>query len=119
MVPTAVHCFEGSALHTFRRAKQLGILCVLDVASDHTGYVRVSREEANHLRREGLGDLVDEDPVITRDEVYAERALADYLLVGADHIRATLVSERVPDERIVTIPYGVDSERFVPADAPD
>jgi starch synthase len=112
--PRAVHCFEGSALRTFTRAKQLHIPCILDVASDHTGFVRVRQEEARALRESGALEQARRVDTAIHPKIYAERAIADYLLVPAHHIRDAVLADGASPDKIVMMPYGVDTEQFVP-----
>ncbi len=115
--PLAVHCFQGSALRTFTRAKQVHIPCVLDVTSDHTGIVRILQEEVRQLQSSGLSDGPTRVDEVYFRQTYTERALADYLLVPSEHVRQALKADGAPDHKIVLIPYGVDANRFTPPEA--
>ncbi len=112
--PLAVHCYQGSALRTFTRAKQLHIPRVLDVTSDHTGIVRTLRQEAGLLRNAGLLDDLTRVDKAYFPQTYTERALADYLLVPSEHVRHALMADGIPEHKIVLMPYGVDSDTFTP-----
>lgn len=103
-VPDIVHAFEGSALHTHRAARRQGAATVLDVPSAHEYVLRSIREEGGWLdeRWEAAVDIYNR----------AERAGADWLLVGSDQVRHCLIEHGVPDAKIITIPYGVDPLRF-------
>jgi glycosyltransferase involved in cell wall biosynthesis len=118
VLPQALHCFEGSALRSFARARQLNIPRVLDVASDHTGYLQVLQQERQALRDSGLLHRAKRKDEAVHSEVYAERALADYLLVPSECVRQALLADGVPDHKIVMMPYGVDTSHFVPTAAP-
>jgi glycosyltransferase involved in cell wall biosynthesis len=107
--PRALHCYEASALRTFTRAKQLRIPCVLDVPSDHTGGIRLLQEVARTRGEDGTAGAT------IRPQIYTERALADYILVPADHVRQALITDGVPPRKIHTIPYGVDADQFRPS----
>jgi len=98
-----VHAFEGSAVETFRTAKRLGVVTVLDVASAHEYYYRAIGKTP--LRR------------ILR-QIELERELADVIFAPSDYAMQCLVENGVAAEKIVKIPYGVDHVRFSPTSEP-
>ncbi len=99
-----VHAFEGAALDTLRVARRLGLPAVLDVpAALEPTLVALAAEGAptKHVP-------------VTR--VRAERALAAYLLAPSPFVEECLHRAGVPRERIVPLPYGVDTNRFRPSE---
>lgn len=98
----AVHAFEGTALQTFRAAKELGYATILDVPAAHEYFREVIEEEG--------GD----SSVFNTQRIRAERELTDYFLVPSRYAADCLVKHGVSAERIVQIPYGVDPEQFRP-----
>jgi starch synthase len=101
-----VHAFEGSAEATLRSARRLGIPTLLDVTSAHEFLMAAyaTNGSAATIKRS------------TR--IRSERALADYLLAPSDYVIRCLREHGVPAHKIIKIPYGVDVERFRPAEKP-
>lgn len=97
-----VHGFEGSTLATFRAARRLGLVTVLDVPNAHEYSLRAILEEG------GRADSFDSA------RVREERQLADYVLAPSGFVVSCLREHGVPGERIVEIPFGVDPARFAP-----
>lgn len=97
-----VHAFEGAALATLQAARRLGLPAVLDVPA-------ALESTLSALRAEGgaTGHL----PLA---RVRAERVLATYLLAPSGFVVGCLRDHGVPAERIVQLPYGVDTARFRP-----
>jgi len=113
--PAAVICPNDCALHSFRKARSLGIFCILDQVIGHVrSGVRVFQEESKlhpdfaPSTNQGVVDWVLDR---SRDEVH----LAQLVLAGSNYVKGSLVEEGVASERIRVLPYGVDIERFRPA----
>lgn len=104
--PDAVVAYENSALHTFRRARQLGIKTILDAASVHhrwqDRFLSPAEGEISHRRTTRRKD--------------AEVALADQILTVSELARESYLEAGVPHDRVHAIPVGVDSRRFQPID---
>lgn len=97
-----VHAFEGAALATFQAARHLGLPTLLDVpAALEPTIVALTAEAAPTAHF----------PVA---RVRAERALATYLLAPSPIVVECLRRAGVPADRIVHLPYGVDTDRFRP-----
>jgi glycosyltransferase involved in cell wall biosynthesis len=101
-----VVAYENAALHTFRRAKQLGMTTVLDAASFHHAWqdrfmppVEGPRAHAGIVRRKD-----------------AEIALADHILCTSEFARASYLDAGIDPERVHTLPMGVDTTTFRPRD---
>lgn len=92
--PDVVHLNTAGLVNSVRRAKQCGALVVADHREvhprDHTG----------------------EDPLVGRLE--AELAAADWVLANSERSARSLIEGGVPAERVVTLPLGVDVDRFTP-----
>ena len=101
--PKVVLCYDTCSLRIFEAAHKIGALCVLDQTTGHlTHYVEV-------MRGAGLEpDLPDELLGIAKAEVQS----ADIVLAPSQYVADTLLQIGVKNERIITIPYGVDLERF-------
>ena len=100
----AVHANEGAARDTFRVAKELGLVRVLDVAN---AYEYVERHRA----------IVGEEPLPTSlgARIREERRLADYVLAPSNFVIKCLIENGVSAEKILKVPYGVDTDRFRPS----
>lgn len=99
-----VHAFEGAALATFGAAQRLGLPALLDVpaALEPTRAMLMAEGAATaHLPLE---------------RVRAERALATYLFAPSEVVVRCLHEAGVPAERIIRLPYGVDTARFRPVE---
>jgi alpha-maltose-1-phosphate synthase len=99
----AVHANEGAARDTFRVAKELGLIRVLDVSN---AYEYVERHRAI-LGQEPL-------PASLGLRVREERQLADYILAPSNFVIKCLIENGVSAATIVKVPYGVDVNRFKP-----
>lgn len=110
--PDVVLACEISALDTFRRARRLGIVTVLDAASTHH---RIQD------RRHGFAEPAALHRRITavKDE---EVALADHVLTVSGLARRSYLEAGVPPGRVHCVPLGADLALFQPpvaAGAPD
>jgi glycosyltransferase involved in cell wall biosynthesis len=115
---TIFHGWEQCALFSFRKARSLGAITVLDQTQIHrTTLERLEREES---ALHGV-PLRDDKPFwfdqhVTRK--YKEVELTDYVFSGLDYITQTMVENGFPAERIFTIPYGTDTGRYQPIARP-
>lgn len=106
-----IHALPGQCLHTFERAKQLGIRTVLNHATGPVHeWVRIMKPE---YARVGL-NLTDVCPY---DEDYLRRAdreyeLADFHCVASSVVRDQLIDLGVPPDIIWLVPYGADQRIF-------
>jgi glycosyltransferase involved in cell wall biosynthesis len=97
--PRVVVGVENSCLHTFRRAKAAGAICVLDAASVH--HSAQPRDDSSipsdlHARINHRKD--------------AEIALADRIVVLSNYARDTYVAAGVPIDKLAVIAPGVHLE---------
>ena len=109
--PDVFHGFEQCSEFSMRRARRQGAVTVLDMPIIHRR--EWDRLEAAERARVGLGPS---QPAPLHDwhvrRKYREIALADYLLVGLRFVKDTFIAEGFPEDRIFTIPYGVDPSSF-------
>jgi glycosyltransferase involved in cell wall biosynthesis len=115
---TIFHGWEQCALFSFRKARSLGALTVLDQTQIHrTSLERLEREER---ARHGVPARDDKpfwfDQHVTRK--YKEVELTDYVFSGLGTITRTMVENGFPAERIFTIPFGADVDRYQPIARP-
>lgn len=101
----AVVACEISALATFRRARRLGMITVLDAAATHhrtqDRFHGFTEPPALHRRIAAIKD--------------AELALADHVITVSELARQSYVEAGVPAERVHCVPLGADVGLFAPA----
>jgi glycosyltransferase involved in cell wall biosynthesis len=103
----AVIACEISALAIFRKARELGMVTLLDAPSIH------------HAAQDRLHGTTD-SPELHRRIVAvkdAEIALADHVLTVSELARRTYLEAGVPPEKVHALPLGADLELFAPAPA--
>lgn len=109
--PDAVYAYEGGALQTFRKAKELGIRTLHEQPSSYWHWVRKLLKEEAELTPEFselLPNLMDSRGHLEwKDE---ELRLADFVFVPSEHVRLTLAGV-VPDEKIRVVTYGAPKVR--------
>jgi glycosyltransferase involved in cell wall biosynthesis len=114
--PLAVLCYDSAALHTFRAARRVGTLTLLDQSVGHIrSAVTVLREEGNSEPGSALPTIPDW--LVGRCS--AEAAQADFVLAPSAYVESTLIAHGVDPSRIVQMPLGVDVDRFRPAEKQD
>ncbi len=112
-----IHLWPCAALHTIRKAKQLGIPTVLERPNAHTrfAYEVVAAEH----RRVGIStphfDYQPNDALLAREE--DEFRTADFLLCPSSFVVDTFVAQGFSPDRLLRHQYGFDPERFSPASA--
>lgn len=109
--PRVVISCDTHSLKTFRTAKRLGTIAVLDQMSGHTATSRRVFEEEAALHP----DLASAFPLpaksLMRDRI-AEAREADCVLAPSDYVRTSLIDAGVAPGRIHLLPYGADTEMF-------
>lgn len=102
--PSAVVAYENSALHTFRTARRLGIVTVLDAASIH------------HEAQDRLHDVVESRRLHVRinKRKDAEIRLADHILTVSEFARSTYLDAGVPSQKVQSLMLGADISFFRP-----
>ncbi len=116
--PAAVLCFNDCAQKTFRRAKSLNVLCILDQTIAHVRTaLRLESEEGDRFSDFAEGPRAEAvEWIVARSS--AELSLADLVLAGSEYVKTSLIEQGVDPARVVVMPYGVDTERFRPARRP-
>lgn len=108
-----LHIWTTYGLRSLQRARELGIRTLVERASSHPRYqARLMDEE---YRRWGLPTMAT-DVIATRSG--AEIDLADYTLIPSDFVYESFLHQGVDPSRLITIPFGVDLDRFQPASEP-
>lgn len=107
--------FDTSAWLLGERAKKQGKRFILDQTTTHSrskeGRLALAREQYPSW----LEDLVPRDGSVALEEE-REHELADLIVVASSYARSTMVECGVPVRKIVVNPYGVDLDRFQPAE---
>ena len=106
---TMFHVWGGYGLRSLRRAQSQGMMTIVQWASSHPSW-RISLLEEEY-RRWGLTFHV---PATTHRRTLAEMARADYVLIPSPYVRATFRAHRFPEEKLLQVEFGVDTERFRP-----
>jgi glycosyltransferase involved in cell wall biosynthesis len=101
---TAVVACEISALTTFRRARRLGLVMLLDAPSIH------------HAAQDRLHGTTDSPGLHQRivQIKNEEIALADHVLTVSELARRTYLDAGVPPEKVHAVPLGADLDLFSP-----
>jgi glycosyltransferase involved in cell wall biosynthesis len=101
----AVVACEISALSTFRKAKRLGMITVLDAAATH---------HRTQDRFHGFTEPADlhRRIIAVKD---AEISLADHIFTVSELARRSYLEAGVSPERVQCVPLGVDVDLFAPA----
>ncbi len=95
--PDVVVCYENSALHTFKAARAIGAVCVLDAASVHY-----------QAGRTWLADTVKANPAWVDDQKQQEIELADAILTCSEFATETYRAAGVPIDKLFPMPLGTD-----------
>ena len=106
-----LHGLPGQCREVFRRARQLGLVPVLNHASGPLRQLRalVAPEY------ERVGRRLEEDlplPPAFEERLQEEWDLAEFHCVASSVVRKQLIQEGVPEERIWVVPYGADQNLF-------
>ena len=111
-----VVAYESAALHTFRRAQQLGIPKILYQPIGVAEYaLEVLGREAQRFPQFASTlryNWFPPDEVTRRKE---ERELADAIFCASNFTCRTLIDQGIPANKIVVEPYGVDQSLFQPS----
>jgi glycosyltransferase involved in cell wall biosynthesis len=112
--PRVVIGHDGSALHAGRAAHEVGAASILNQVVGHVAAAHeIFREEAVLAPEFAETMVTTPDWIVARHE--AEIREADGILVPSDYVLDTLVARGAAPERIHVLPYGVDIQRFHPA----
>jgi len=102
------HGWSGYNLRTLQQAKQQGTITILDRALAHPAYLdELMQEEANIWK-------TPFQPARTTKRVQQEIAAADVVFIPSEFVYQTFQAEGVPTEKLIQIPFGVDTNRFQP-----
>jgi glycosyltransferase involved in cell wall biosynthesis len=110
----------GTGVEAFRAIKRQGGLAVLNYPIAHNGFQRKFYAQEAALAPEFARALpnLDASPPLYAQRLDEECQEAKFILVGSSFVRDTFVDQGYDVDKIVVIPYGVDSKRFSPAPGP-
>ena len=107
--------WSAGCLNAIRRAKELGMVTVVERGSSHMlTQLELLREEYGY---HGL-KFVGHHPVITKKEL-REYEEADYISIPSLFVKRTFLERGFPEERLLHNPYGVDPTHFYPVPKED
>jgi glycosyltransferase involved in cell wall biosynthesis len=100
--------FSGSALSTLKAAKKLGAITVLERGSSHICF------QSNILTQEyelfGFKYKATHPRIIEKELL--EYSEANYISIPSSFVRKTFVTNKVDDNKLIQIPFGVDLGEF-------
>ena len=100
--------FSSFALHTIRKAKQMGVITILERASPHILYqMEVLKEE---YRKFGIKPKLAHPKIIAKELI--EYNEADYISIPSLFVKQTFLERGFPERKLIHVPYGVDIESF-------
>lgn len=104
------HGWNGMCLRTLQRAHQWGVATVVERASSHpTTQLRLLVEE---YARWGARVRL---PIWNYRRSVQEINAADYVIVPSPFARDSVLAAGVTADKLIEIPFGVDTRRYVPA----
>jgi starch synthase len=104
--PSILYAFLGSALQSFRQAKRMGVLTVLDVPAILHGPKIVAEEK----RRLGLKTSYVQIERRLQQEVH----MADYVITPSQAVAESVMDYGVSTNRVFVLPFGVNVDQFKP-----
>jgi glycosyltransferase involved in cell wall biosynthesis len=105
------HGWNNMCLQSLRRAKVQGMRTVVERASAHPAtHMRLLREEYARW------NVPLRLPTWNYGRALREFAEADYITVPSAFARESMLAEGVPEGKLIEIPFGVDLQRFSPAE---
>jgi len=115
-IPTGtdiVISWPGTAHHAFKRAREIGAMCVLDRGSSHPEFCeKVVNEEYRKYDISGKAMYRTQHMDMS---IYEE---ADAVLIPSTFVRRTFLDHGFPGEKLIQVPYGVSLEHFYPLEKP-
>lgn len=103
----AVYAYEDGAVHSFKRAKELGITCLYDLPIGYWRTARLLLEEERNLRPDWASTLTGfKDSKNKLERKDAELALANQIIVASSFSKQTLDNYPGKLAPITVIPYG-------------
>ena len=102
--------WSGACLWSFRRAKELGTLTIVERGSSHIQYQTEILEE--EYARWGLKFTATHQGVYERElQAYEE---CDRIAVPSLFVKRTFLEKGIPESKLIHVPYGVSLSEFYP-----
>lgn len=103
----AVYAYEDGALHSFKTAKELGIICLYDLPIGYWRTARLLLEDERNKRPDWASTLTGfKDSKNKLEKKDIELALADQIIVASSFTKQTLENYPGALAPITVIPYG-------------
>lgn len=115
-IPKDTEFFIGMSsfsLEALEYCKKKGIKCAVDHASVHQLQERLLLQEESKIWGLPFSKTTTPDWVIEKED--KEFAVADYVFIPSSSVKASLIKQGVPENKIFINPYGVDVSAFKPA----
>lgn len=109
------YAWSAGALHSLRRARQMGMVPVMEKANSHMAEQTEILEE--EYARLGL-KFRETHPRVYEKEL-AEYEEAEYIFVGSGFVRDSFIKRGVPESKLVLVNYGFNEEWFHPVPKED
>lgn len=103
--------WSSFSLYSLRKAKELGTKTVLERGSSHIVYqYEILKEEYERFGYKPTFDDLPHPKIIEKElKEYEE---ADYISIPSLFVKRTFLEKRIPENKILHIPYGVDLTHF-------
>jgi glycosyltransferase involved in cell wall biosynthesis len=115
------HGWSGSSLNSLRVAKQLGIPSMLEIPTWHRQKGKVlpaKTEQEIAMENAPIPQRWLNQLLISRHETLEEYELADLILVESEKAADSFRVLGFPNEKLYSMPQGVDVNRFQPGEPP-
>src|SRR5246127_262626 len=115
------HGWSGSSLNSLRVAKQLGIPSMLEIPTWHRQKGKVlpaKTEQEIAMENAPIPQRWLNQLLISRHETLEEYELADLILVESEKAADRFRGLGFPNEKLYSMPQGVDVNRFQPGEPP-
>lgn len=102
--------WSSMCLYSLRKAKELGVVTVIDRGNSHMQYFMDILQEEYELW--GLKYTATHPGVCERElQEYAE---ADWIAIPSLFTKRTFLEQGIPENKLIHVPYGVSLEEFYP-----
>jgi glycosyltransferase involved in cell wall biosynthesis len=103
--------WSSFSLHTLRKAKNMGMITILDHGSSHIEYQRdILKEEYEILGIKPKPYYLPHPKIVEKE--LREYEEADYICLPSLFAKRTFLEKGIPEDKILHIPYGVDLSNF-------
>jgi glycosyltransferase involved in cell wall biosynthesis len=106
---------SGAALYSLQRARQRGMITILERGSTHMLYQRAILAE--EYARFGLKKTIVHPQVVARE--LQEYQVADFISIPSQFVKGTFLQYGIPEKKLIQIPYGVNLSHFYPVPKKD